>query len=148
MLLSTNTVKWVWPSRSNVESYKMMFRLHGVDLVIKRNKKHQRCNKYWKDYDDWVLKLHTIETGCNKPYQEQDKNMPVCNTQKDIIRSKFYQTVVKRRTYTKPCKTLENIRWEYVEYKYLTNAIGNNTGEFWFGLSFPLETFKEVTQVR
>jgi hypothetical protein len=66
-------------------------------------------------------------------------------------RSRFEHNVVKKRKYTKPCKTLENIRWEYIEDTQdpeSQSAGGNNVGEFWFGISFPLETFKEIRQVR
>ena len=147
-LLSLSTAKWVWPYRSTVDKYKIRIRIQGVDVVLKRDKRQQPCNQYWLEYDDWVLKLHKKETGCTNPYQEKDKNMPVCNTQEQMARTMFGTHVVKRKKYTKPCKTVENVRIEYVESKRSKTATGNNFGEFWFDIGFPMETFKEITQVR
>ena len=44
-LLSKNTERWVWPYRSNDECYTMWIHVHGVDVVMKRDKKQQPCNK-------------------------------------------------------------------------------------------------------
>ena len=131
----------------------MQFLVHAVQIARKRDKKQQRCNQYGKEYDDWVVKIHKNETGCNNPYQEQDRSMPVCNTKEQMIRSMFDYTVVTRQKYTKPCKTMENVRWEYLEYVYPNNkkqvvTTRNKLGGFWFGIDFHLSTFKEVTQIR
>jgi hypothetical protein len=73
--------------------------------------------------------------------------MPLCNTQEQMVRSMFQETVVQRRKYTKPCKILENVRTEYLE-ETIKNAGGNIPGEFWFGIFFPLNSLKQITQVR
>jgi hypothetical protein len=56
--------------------------------------------------------------------------------------------IAARQEYITPCKTLENVRIGYMESISSATATGNSFGEFWFDISFPMETFKEITQVR
>ena len=146
-LLSDNTEKWAWTYQSKLTNYKMLFRVRGLDIVRRRDKKQQPCNANWNEYDGLISNLHKNDTGCYNPYQERDENMPACNTQEQMIRSMFTTNVVKRRKYMKPCKTMENVKWEYLEYRSKYTP-GNNYGDFWFSIDFPLNTFKEITQVR
>ena len=78
-MLSEQTDHWTWPNRSKHERYKMRFRLQAIDIVRKRDKKQQLCNKHWKEYDDWVINRFKNKTKCNTPYHEQKKNLPIEN---------------------------------------------------------------------
>ena len=146
-MLSGHTDKWIWSHRTKYESDKMRFAVRSVDIVRRRNKKQQPCNKDWKKYDEWFIKAYQNETGCNNPYQEHVNNLPKCNTQEEMAHSLIHQTVAERPEYTKPCKTMENVRVDHVESN-LENTMEGRLGEFWFSIGFPLNTFKEIGQTR
>ena len=72
----------------------------------------------------------------------------MCNTQEQIARSMFLRNVVKERKYMKPCTTLENVRWEYVEAPRKPRNDSMAYYGFWFGILYRLQTYKQITQVR
>ena len=146
-MLSQHTDKWIWSHRTKYESYKMRFAVRSVDIVIRRNKKQRPCNNYWKEYDDWVIKAYQNKTGCINPYQEHVNNLPTCNAQEEMAHSLIHQAIAERPEYTKPCKTMENVRIDHVESD-LENTKEEGLGEFWFSIRFPQNTFKEIGQTR
>jgi hypothetical protein len=52
------------------------------------------------------------------------------------------------QNYAKPCKTMENVRWEYIEDTFLQTTNESDFREFWFSFGFPLHAFKEISQTR
>ena len=147
-LLSKYNKKWEWPFKSRFETYKMRFIIRSLDIVTKRNKDDLPCNEHWKDYDDWVVQSFKNETGCNNPYQFHDTRLPMCNTKKQIEHAMFRQNVVEERGYTKPCKTMENLRLEWVENSYTKISNNNTSGKFWLSIQVNSETFKEIIHHR
>ena len=85
-MLSGYTERWTWPYRPKYEQYQMIFMLQAVEIVRKRNKKQQPCNENWNEYDDWVINRFQNKTKCNTPYHEEEKNLPICNTQQLMVR--------------------------------------------------------------
>lgn len=146
-MLSQHTDKWIWSHRTKYESYKLRFAVLSADIGTKRNKKQRPCNEYWKEFDDRVIKTYQNETGCNNPYQEPVNNLPMCNTKEEMANSMIHQTIAERPEYTKPCKTMENVRIDHVESN-LENTNEESFGEFWVSIGFPLNTFKEIEQTR
>ena len=128
-MLSHHTDQWTWSHRSKHERYKLRHLVRAVEVVRKRNKKQEPCNAYWKEYDDWVIKYYKNETGCNNPYQKQEINLPMCNTQQQMKHSVLPINVAEGQRYLKPCKTMENVRVDHVESN-LENAKEGELGDF------------------
>ena len=152
-LLSAATEKWIWPYRTKNESYISRCIIRAADIVKKRNKKEMRCNKHWKDYDDWIAKLHINENKCRNVYQsdrDSKKQYPICDSLEKISRSKFYRSVVERKKYVLPCKTMENVNFEWLESDIDIDGdtTSNKVGHFWFSISFQMRTFKEFIHTR
>ena len=148
-LLSSNTEKWTWPERSRSETYKTRFIVRAMEVVKKRNKPgKEACIENWKDYDNFILKEFKNESGCNNPYQPIDKELPTCDTQEKMKRSKFYLGIVDERRYKKPCNTMESLRVEWVESDTEKSDDTDKFGEFWFSIQFYLGTFKEIIHAR
>jgi hypothetical protein len=148
-MLSMYTQGWNWPYRSKHERYKMRLVLNAIEIVRRRNKKEQPCNENWKDYDDWVINRFRNKNKCNAPYYEQEKNFSTCSTQQ---LTKLYllprpRAITAKQEYITPCKTLDNVRIDYVESN-MENAAEDSVGEFWFSIGFPLYKFKEIDEVR
>jgi len=148
-MLSGYTNHWTWPYRSKHERYKMRLLLRAIEIVRKRNKNQQPCNDYWKDYDDWVLNRFKTETECNAPYYEIEKNLPICNTKQlmNLSALPLSIAVAEGHKYIPPCKTMENVRIDYVESN-MKQATEDSVGEFWFSISFIRDGFKEIDQLR
>ena len=127
----------------------MRLRLQAIEILRKRNKKKQPCNEHWKKYDDWVINHFKNETKCNMPYHEEEKSLSICNTQQLMKLSIFplNMPVAEGHKYITPCKTLENVGIDYVESD-MEKATDDSVGEFWFSISFPPHTFKEIEQAR
>ena len=148
-LLSSNTEKWTWPERSQSESYKTRFIIRAMEVVKKRNKSgKEACSENWKDYDNYILKQFKNESGCNNPYQPRDTELPMCDTQEKMRRSRFYLGIVDEKRYRKPCNTMENLRVEWVESDEGKSEDDDKFGEFWFSIQFYLGTFKEIIHTR
>ena len=148
-MLSGYTEHWTWPYRPKYEQYKMILLLQAVEIVRKRNKKQQPCNENWNEYDDWVINRFQNKTKCNTPYHEEEKNLPICNTQQLMDLSVLPLNVAASESQEdiNPCKTLENVRIVYVETK-MENAKGGSVGRFWLSIEFPQHKFKEIVQER
>ena len=147
LLLSGFSHRWMWPKKSKSSRYKTSVFVRSMDVVINRNKKNDKCNEYWDSYDDWVLKEHKKKTGCNTQYQEVDKIYEACRSQDKIFNAKFYMDIVSRNKYQKPCKTMQNIQLDWSEF-HVEDAKDNEFGDFWFGIYFPVQTFKQIVQTR
>ena len=146
-LLSTENNKWIWKYRTKNESYKMRSLVRGINIETKRNKKDDTCNELWQEYDDWLIKRHKNETGCNNPYQKQDDSLPMCDTQKLMIHGLFSFFIKERYTYERPCKSMKDVRIEYLESNMKT-AEDRNVGEFWFSIKFVDRHLKDIQQTR
>ena len=112
-------------------------------LLQKEGKKEDTCNEFWRTYDDWIIKHHKKKTKCNTPYQDIDKNLPLCNSQTLMSEAVLSQHTVDRFQYEKPCKTMETVRIKYIE-----STMDDKKGEFWFSITFPQYRFKQIKQTR
>lgn len=149
-LLSSYTGKWIWPHRYANESYKMRFLQYGIDIVTKRNKKDDSCYEGWTEYDEWLVDKHKNETKCNNPYQKQNNDLPLCNTQELMKQALFHKSRVERKNDEKPCKTMESVRQTFIESTVdgENGESGFKHGEFWFSIKFPQNRFKKINQIK
>ena len=146
-LLSEFSNRWEWPDQLQTSKYKTRVFLRTMDIVVSRNKRNEECNKQWKNYDKWVIEMHTSEVGCNTPYQVYHDEYENCDTQEKMLQAKLYQDIVSRKNSIRPCRTMRNIHLDWLESNY-EDGNHNETGEFWFGIHFPTHTFKQIIQTR
>ena len=118
-----------------------------MDIVINRNTKTYKCNDNWKNYDDWAVKKHISEIGCSIPYLEAGDKYKMCGNRKLIYEAKLYQDFVAKKRYNMPCKTMQNIHFNWDEYN-IKDVEDNRFGDFMVGIQFPTRIFKEVIQTR
>ena len=146
-LLSSSTAKYTWPYRSSVDSYKMRFHVSAVEVYKQRNTQTKICNDHWREYDNWVARIHKMKTRCNNPYQDKDRSLPMCYSKEDMAQSMFFTNMNERHKYGKPCKVLGNIRTEVIE-STIKNTKNRKIGEFWFSINISQNIFKQVYQTR
>ena len=71
----------------------------------------------------------------------------MCQSQDLIRRSYFYRGVVADGKYPKPCTTMESVRMDIMETKSKEIA-KKEYGQFWIGIYFYLDSYKEIVHVR
>ena len=147
LLLSWFTRHYTWPDQSKSSRYKTRIFVRSMDVVVNRNNKKEKCNEHWTEYDDWVARTHAVEVGCINPYQDIGKEFPICDDKKKMDYSKFYQDITLRKQYIKPCRTMQNIHLDWTEENY-DEAEDGTFGEFWIGIYFSNDIFKEIVQSR
>ena len=147
LLLSWFSCRYTWPDQSKSSRYKTRIFVRSMDVVVNRNNKKENCNEHWREYDDWVARTHAVEIGCNNPYQDIGKELLMCDNKTKMYYSKFYQDIVLRKQYIKPCRIMQNIHLDWTEDND-DDAEDGTFGDFWIGLYFLTNTFKEIVQSR
>ena len=93
------------------------------------------------------MKQFVRGVGCKNPYQIYDRNQEICKSQDNIRNPYFYRGIVAEGKYQKPCSTMESVRMEFMETTS-KNIATEEFGEFWFGIYFYLDSYKEIIHAR
>ena len=147
LLLSTKTVKYSWSERETYDNYELLFRVKGVEMLHRRNKKGQPCYLDWKNYDEALLENHVRKVGCRPPYlKNKDIDTPICNTTALMKKSKF---ILKTGDYDldPPCTSMEKIYYG-VEESTLKDSKWAIEDHFWIGIYLYNHRFKEILKTR
>ena len=146
LLVSTENLRYSWPTRKTNDKFRMMFKINGVEVIKRRNRRRKPCHENWKNYDDFVLLDHLNKVGCRVPYLHTSQSFPWCNSSKTI---KAAQLSLKRSFSDKspPCKSMEKLYYTYEEEEY-GSFIDAEDGVFQVGVWFSSQQFKEITQTR
>ena len=139
--------KWTWDFKERASIYKTRFIVRSYELDRKRSTSEHICSENWKNYDNWVMEQFVREVGCRNPYQIYNRNQEICKSQDDIRHSYFYRGIVAEGKYQKPCSTMESVRMEFMETTS-KNIATEEFGEFWFGIYFYLDSYKEIIHTR
>ena len=152
MLYSTHTLKYAWPqNRDKNESYIMRFKIKGVELVRRRQKKNSPCNENWEDYDYEIIENHIQKVGCRPLYLSSTSNVhhaPVCSTKEQMKNAVFNLRTDEYGVLT-PCTSMEEISYEFEESTLdPKNSDWGKEGTFWIGLFFYNSHYKDIFQIR
>ena len=149
LMTSANTYKFTWPHhRYPNESYIMRFRINGVEVLRRRQKRNRPCNEKWYHHDNEIIMEHVTDAGCRPPYLIWPKPVPLCSTDDQIKRAKFS---LRTDGYgvLPPCKAMEKIYYTFDESSLDVNMFSwARKGVFWISVHLYDEQFKEITQTR
>ena len=90
LLRSWKTIKFSWPIRETNNSYEMIFRINGVEIIRRRNKGILPCDEDWVNYDDNELVKHTNTVGCRAPYQNPSNKIAPCSTKDQMEKAAWF----------------------------------------------------------
>ena len=146
LLVSSENLKYSWPTRKTNDKFRMMFKINGVEVIKRRNRGRKPCHEGWKNYDDFVVLEHLKKVGCRVPYLHASQSFPRCNSSKTI---KDAQLNLKRSfsDIFPPCKAMEKLYYTYEEEETDSYTTAED-GVFHVGVWFSSEQFKEITQTR
>ena len=86
-----------------------LFWITGVEILKRRNKHNEPCNKEWMVLDEVSLQRHIAGAGCRAPYLAAYKQFPVCSTKTQIKQSYYDFDNAKNNLYFPPCIGLSKI---------------------------------------
>ena len=75
LLLSGTSLKLKYPRREPNDSYVLRYKIKGVELIKRRNKKNSPCYKDWTNYDGMIHEDHAKTLGCTPPYFKSIANI-------------------------------------------------------------------------
>ena len=84
------------------------FKIDGLEILKRRNKRNRICLPDWKIYDTVVLKKHIENIGCVAPYHKPFGRFKKCTTKEKIKESKYDYEKISIR-YPKACERIVKI---------------------------------------
>lgn len=136
-ILSEDTRKDTWPKGTNITT--MRLNLNQMEVIKRRDKRHEPCVSDQLDYDEQILTQHLRKIGCRAPYQEVQKYFPICKTNIKMKEADYFNTAS-----IKACSSLEGVIYRYEEANFIYGIIQS---PLWIGLRLP-NTFKEILMVK
>ena len=146
LLTAGQTLKFMFPVRKANDSYAMRFKIKGVEMIKRRNKRSKRCHENWENYDSAILEEHARRVGCTPPYHDPIDNIPVCSTKDQIKESVFNLRFDGYGTHP-PCEGIEKIYYSFEEDD-MEGTAWEKRGYFWLGPFIYDPKFKEIVQKR
>ena len=147
VLRSLGTLRRVWKERKNDHDYSMHFALNGMDVINRRDKKNDRCNPNWRNYDGSVIEEKIKNSGCRMLYETTNMSIPKCKTVDSIMENNHGLDYYEGAEIQPPCRSVEKIGYDYVEND-LDSSVWAGQGYFWITLETMDQKFKEIDQQR
>ena len=142
--LSSRNFKSSWPTRNDNQSYHMHFKIRNVETLKRRYKDGHKCIQDWKKFDDIIADQRLTSNGCKTPFQESNKDLPICNNSEQMRQAVSVTSMNKKLVHghLPPCQTMESIDYEYREKDV------NGNGMCQIRIEFSNRNFKQITQTR
>lgn len=146
LLISMKSVKYTWPKHQTNNTYETKFTINLVEVIRRRNKDNRPCDEEWGNHDDNLLVKHTNNAGCRAPYQDPSVTIRNCSNTYEMKQARFK---LRKDDYGAfpPCKAMEKIIYTYEETD-LSSTEWEGKGNFWVGIHFIDQNFKEIVQTR
>ena len=148
-LTSGKDIKYAWRDeneRGYNENFAMVFNVHGIEVIQRRNKANRHCDENWKDYDRNLLN-HLIQgVGCRAPYHTFDQKIGICST-KALMKKVEWNLGNYNHGRVIPCKAMTTISYEYFELNLLETSYSTKD-QIWIGVNHLNDEFKEILQTR
>ena len=143
---SVRTVRYMWSKMPSNRTYEMIFKINKVEIIRRRNKRHQPCHES-SNHDNRVLVEHTTRVGCKAPYQNPTKEIRKCSTMKEIKDAKLLFRTDEYGTIP-PCRAMEKLSYHYLESPLNDEKWGIRKGKFWVSFSLYDQYFQEIIKTR
>lgn len=149
-LLISGSVKYNYPRREPKDFYKLRYKVKGVELIRRRNKRNRPCYKDWTNYDAMIMENHAKVLGCTPPYFNPIPNIPYCSNKDQMAASPLNLRFDDYGTHP-PCEGMEKIDLTFEEHvveRAEDDIAMFRAGYFWFGLYIYDQKFKEIEQIK
>ena len=108
-----------WPARplNASKSYVITYDIRGMEVVRYRDKRGQRCQEEFPEYDDQATQDILLSVGCKPPYIHAKNNLTACTTLQQMkeITERQIQLWSEDNPKYLPCNGLERISYEVTE---------------------------------
>ena len=126
--LKTRASKPIWKNVDENEALET-FEIKHYEITRKRNKRSNPCYDGPVQYDHSLLKQQIEKVGCRTPYQQNDKQFPLCD--KQMKDSAFLMNAEIENVF-QPCQ-----QTSYLAFDHINFSAGNITWNETFGF-YPL----------
>ena len=113
MLTGRSIVKFIWPNRTLKKEHFMRFKIKQVEILKRRNKRSEPCQRDSVNYDDYVLGKHNDKLRCKAPYHVRI-NRTICTSNEKMKKSSFGPS--QHKHIMAPCTSMETIAFHYSEF--------------------------------
>ena len=110
------TIKHEWDLRVNkTKSYSMTFNIRNVDVITHRNKPQDPCVEDWKKYDEYVMNVIMLESGCRPYHWILNTFLPKCSNSVQMAKFAKRPAISKVMSLHPPCKSIDRLDYDYFE---------------------------------
>ena len=147
-IFRTKWWKTNWPTRNanSSKNYLISYDVRGMEVVRYRNKRAQKCNDGFPNYDESILKDIMDSVGCRPPYATSFNNLSLCTNQNQIkkIHYSLFEHWQGDNLNHLPCSGMEKLTYD------VTESDEKETQPPYFTISFNLKdlTYKEIRMKR
>ena len=136
-----NKYQNIWQTASK-RYMNIVVAIASMEILRRRDKKHDPCITNWKDYDNVLMKGHASKVECSTPYLIESSK-PICSSAVKMNESR-YDVDLMRETF-KPCQGMSNVEIDYLDLG--VNATHITGPGLQLSIEYPSEV-KIITQVR
>ena len=144
-LLSSVGKKDYITKRESNDQYIMRYRLDGVEVLKRRNKRSHPCQHY-ENFDASIIENHIKKVGCRASYQHSVDGVPICLSENDM-KNASWKPLEFEYGIDPPCKTMESIYYTYMEADLSGNRYGT-PNIVHISINAYDQKFKEIVQTR
>ena len=117
MLIASNSWKYKWKPRSNMDKYVMNFNVKAITVVNKRKQSGSSCIDDMTGYDQYVKDSMIKSKGCKPSYWKTNLDVEVCSQSKVkfFTTDKIFMRLHIDSNDIPPCSFIEHVDYEYIE---------------------------------
>ena len=146
LLTSSKSLSYQYPRREPNASYGMNFRVRGVEMIKRRNKRSYPCYEKWDDHDSMIVRKFVESTGCKPPYITLNTDISTCSTHDQMDKPPFNLRFDDYGA-SPSCQGMAKIDYTFTVSE-LTATEWEKPGYFWAGLSLYDPKFKKIEQIQ
>ena len=146
LLISSKSLSYYFPQREPNASYAMRFRVRGVELIKRRNKRSYPCYEEWDEHDSMIGGKFVESFGCRPPYFTLITSTSACASQDQMSNTPFNLRFDDYGA-SPPCQGMAKIDYTFEEAD-MTNTDWEKPGYFWAGLYLYDPKFKNIEQIQ
>ena len=102
------------PRHNQTKNYKIVFKIHNIDVITRRNKLRQPCLKDTENYDHHFMQIWMQEVGCRPPqWKFENSKLPLCSNANQMKEFRNQPDIMYVESFDPPCRTIAQLDYFY-----------------------------------
>ena len=94
----------------------MEFGVKNVEVITRRNRVQEPCEKDWKNYDKYIMNEMLRKAGCRPPHWKTDLDLSICSDPQQMKIFSRQPNTAELESFIQPCKIINKLDYTYEEY--------------------------------